>query len=66
MAFTDVLDNHHDCEVVIIPRFHKGKPKQCPPSVQMGPTLHRRCCHRQVDRVLVLWQHRIHQPVVHP
>jgi hypothetical protein len=27
MAFTDILDRHHDCEVVIIPRFHKGKPR---------------------------------------
>jgi hypothetical protein len=27
MAFSDILDHHHDCEVVIIPRFHKGKPK---------------------------------------
>lgn len=27
MAFSDTLDRHHECEVVIIPRFHKGKPK---------------------------------------
>jgi hypothetical protein len=27
MAFSDILDHHHECEVVIIPRFHKGKPK---------------------------------------
>jgi hypothetical protein len=27
MPFTDILNRHHDCEVVIIPRFHKGKPR---------------------------------------
>ena len=27
MAFEDILDRHHSCNVVIIPRFHKGKPR---------------------------------------
>ena len=27
MAFSDILDYHNNCEVAIIPRFHKGKPK---------------------------------------
>lgn len=30
MALKDVFDQHHDCEVVIIPRFHKGKSKLIP------------------------------------
>lgn len=25
MSFKDVLDRHHDCSVVILPRFHKGR-----------------------------------------
>lgn len=27
MSFQDTLDRHHNCQVVIIPRFHKGRPK---------------------------------------
>jgi hypothetical protein len=27
MAFEDTLNRHHECQVVIIPRFHKGKPR---------------------------------------
>lgn len=30
MSFNDVLNNHNDCEVVIIPRFVKGRPKLVP------------------------------------
>ena len=30
MAFKDVLDRHHHCQVVIIPRYHKGKPHLVP------------------------------------
>ena len=25
MAFEDILNRHHHCQVVIIPRYHKGK-----------------------------------------
>ena len=27
MSFEDILDRHHDCKIVILPRFHKGKPR---------------------------------------
>lgn len=27
MAFEDILDRHHKCGVVIIPRFHKNRPR---------------------------------------
>jgi hypothetical protein len=27
MAFSDILDRHSSCEVVIIPRFHKNRPR---------------------------------------
>jgi len=30
MAFEDILNKHHHCEVVIIPRFHKGKANLIP------------------------------------
>lgn len=25
MSFKDILDRHHDCNVVILPRFHKNR-----------------------------------------
>jgi hypothetical protein len=27
MSFEDVLNSHHDCSVVIIPRYHKNRPR---------------------------------------
>jgi len=27
MAFKDILDRHDKCEVVIIPRYHKNRPR---------------------------------------
>lgn len=27
MAFEDILNRHNNCEVVIIPRFHKNRPR---------------------------------------
>lgn len=30
MAFEDVLNNHHNCEVVILPRYHKNRSKLVP------------------------------------
>ena len=30
MSFEDILNNHHDCSVVILPRYHKNKPQLVP------------------------------------
>lgn len=30
MSFEDILNNHHNCNVVILPRYHKNKPSLIP------------------------------------
>jgi hypothetical protein len=30
MSFEDILNNHHNCSVVILPRYHKNKPQLVP------------------------------------
>jgi hypothetical protein len=30
MSFEDILNNHHNCSVVILPRYHKNKPNLIP------------------------------------
>lgn len=30
MSFEDTLDRHHLCEVVILPRFHRNRPRLIP------------------------------------
>lgn len=30
MSFEDILNRHHDCSVVILPRYHKHKPHLVP------------------------------------
>ena len=30
MSFEDVLNSHNDCQVVIIPRYHKNRPRLVP------------------------------------
>lgn len=30
MSFEDTLNRHHECQVVILPRYHKNKPHLIP------------------------------------